>query len=176
MTDLRPRCISRSQLKTRLAELRGQPLSPPAGKVSVPAEPLESQEFPTQSKFKNQNSKIDFDPPDWSSFAEQTRLYEQEMAQQLFAAARQRILAIRAGVAPKSAFSEVARFTDLASRLARRAAGITDPSSETPQSAQADLLVQFEEAIKEICSTQAAGTSSASPNSIEHDSANPKSQ
>jgi hypothetical protein len=172
MSDLHPRCISRSQLKTRLAELHGEPLPPSAGEV--PAEPPKSEEFPTQSKIEIQNSKFD---SDWSSFAEQTRLHEQEMAQQLFAAARQRVLAIRAGVAPKSAFSEVARFTDLASKLARRAAGITDPSSETPESAQAGLLLQFEEAIKEICSTQAAGTSSASPNSIEHDApANPKPQ
>src|SRR5262249_50105976 len=58
--------------------------------------------------------------PDPAIAPQPLSVQELEISQQLYAAVRQRLLFVAAGVAHKGAFLEVARFADLASRLARR--------------------------------------------------------
>ena len=54
------------------------------------------------------------DPNCQTFSADEVRRYESQLARELYAAARERLVAMRAGSAPKAAFAEIARFIDLA--------------------------------------------------------------
>src|SRR5262245_27090100 len=109
--DTRPRCISKSALRAALVALNpgldkilppateptpaitesqtsAPPKSPEVGGNSLSAIPAEGRGGPT--------SKIP-DPPDWTSIANQVRLQQYEVSQQLLAAARLRLSCLLAG-------------------------------------------------------------------------------
>ena len=120
-------------------------------------------EIPTGAAFENRKSKFE-NPMDWLTVAHQVRLQQYELSQLLFAAARDRILAIRAGVASKNVLGDVARFVDVASKLARLATGAAESPAEPQQSAHdADMLLQYEQAINDIVQSAAIAKPVASP-------------
>jgi hypothetical protein len=161
---IRERCISPADLYRSLAILRGQPVpdptpaptpaSPPNPDTSVP-NPAASDQDPASnikqpaSSIQNPGSSIaERTPPDWTAFHDEVRRLERDTALQLFAAAQERIRSIRLGVATRHSLSDVTRFLDLASRLARRALGKTDELEMGASSS--DVLADFEQAIKQM--------------------------
>jgi hypothetical protein len=168
---IRPRCTSPADLYRSLAILRGQPVPEPTPAPVPP--PIQKQESSIQdpvpsiqnpaastqdpasnnkqpaSSIQNPGSSIaERTPPDWTAFHDEVRRLERDTALQLFAAAQERIRSIRLGVATRHSLSDVTRFLDLASRLARRALGKTDELEMGVSSS--DVLADFEQAIKQM--------------------------
>ena len=174
------RCFSSDDIKARLAYLRSHPFpgrdEPKPSATPCPPDPSSSvalaKEDPdpanedAMSVADSLNGPVPSTPASCPQSetensltfsADEVRRCESELARELYSTARYRLLALRAGNAPKAAFSEIARFIDLASTLARRAAGLADQTSAA-SAANNRAFIQFEEAIKEIAAQSAAAS------------------